>query len=74
ILLVGCYVVNLGYIALTVAQWGHVDDAVEMMGVLSERIAVILFALAWLHYQNIGVLMIWARFKHRQTPTGIPNN
>jgi hypothetical protein len=67
ILLVGCYAVNLGYIALVVAQWEPITTVQEMLGTLSRHIAVILFALAGLHYQNIAVLLIWSRIKQRTT-------
>lgn len=68
ILLVGCYVVNIGYIALVLSLWEPVTTVPQMLGVLSQRIALILFTLAGLHYQNIAVLLIWSRVKQRQTP------
>lgn len=61
ILLVGCYAVNLGYIALVVAHWEPITTVQVMLGTLSRHIAAILFALAGLHYQNIAVLLIWSR-------------
>ena len=67
ILLVGCYVVNIGYIAIVLSLWEPVTTVPQMLGVLSQRIALILFTLAVLHYQNIAVLLIWSRMKHRQT-------
>lgn len=67
ILLVGCYVVNLGYIALCVAQWEPITGVEHLLGVLSGRIATILFTLAALHYQNIAVLLVWSRIEqHRK--------
>ena len=68
VLLVGCYAVNAGYIAVVIGQWQPVHSVTEMLGVLSQRIAFILFALAWLHYQNIAVLLLWSRFKYRRQP------
>lgn len=66
ILLVCCYTVNLGYIALTVATWEPVLDPLRMIATLSQRIAIILFILAGLHYQNIAVLLIWSRIKQHE--------
>lgn len=66
ILRVGCYVVNAGYIAVVLSLWEPVTTIPQMLGVLSGRIALILFTLAGLHYQNIAVLLIWARIKHRK--------
>lgn len=79
ILLVGCYTVNLGYIALVMARWEPVADLPRMLAELSQRIAYILLTLAGLHYQNIAVLLIWSRFKQRAEqdrlyrPTKTPN-
>ncbi len=67
ILLVGCYVLNAGYIAVVLSLWEPITTVPQMLGVLSERIALILFTLAGLHYQNIAVLLIWSRIQHRQT-------
>ncbi len=69
ILLVGCYVVNAGYIALVVSRWEPVTSLPQMLDVLSRHIASILFSLAGLHYQNIAVLLIWSKVKHRQQQT-----
>ena len=66
ILLVGCYVVNAGYIALVISDWEPITSLPQMLDVLSQRIALILFSLAGLHYQNIAVLLIWSKVKHRQ--------
>ena len=65
ILLVGCYVVNVGYIAIVLSLWEPVTSVPQMLGVLSQRIALILFTLAGLHYQNIAVLLIWSRVRAR---------
>jgi len=66
ILRVGCYVVNAGYIAVVLSLWEPVTTLPQMLGALSQRIALILFTLAGLHYQNISVLFFWSRIKHRQ--------
>lgn len=66
VLLVACYVLNAGYIAVVLSQWEPIHTVPQMLGVLSGRIALILFTLAGLHYQNIAVLLIWARIKHRK--------
>lgn len=65
ILLVACYTLNGGYIALVIGDWEPILTITQLIGVLSQRIALILFILAGLHYQNIAVLVIWSRFKHR---------
>lgn len=69
-LVVGCYMVNLGYVALVVSAWEPVHTAGRMLSVLSGRIALILFTLAGLHYGNMAVLFLWSRLKqHRPLAT-----
>lgn len=67
ILLAACYTLNVGYIALTITDWPAITSAVQLLGALSAHIAAILLVLAWLHYQNIAVLLIWSRIKQRQS-------
>lgn len=64
-LLIGCYVLNIGYIALVLSQWDRVESVYQMLGMITERFALIVFTLAFLHYMNISVLLVWAR-KYRQ--------
>jgi hypothetical protein len=66
ILLVGCYTVNAGYVAVVVAAWEPVTDVPQMLATLSTRIAIILFSLAGLHYMNITVLMVWSRIVRKR--------
>lgn len=63
ILLVGCYTINLGYIALVMRDWEQVNSIEHLIATLAQRMAVIVFALAALHYQNIAVLLVWSRMK-----------
>ena len=67
ILLVCCYTINLGYIALVMGDWERVTSIEHLIGTLAQRMSVIVFALAALHYQNIAVLLIWSRIKQRRT-------
>lgn len=69
VLLVGCYVVNAGYIALVVGRWEAITTVPGMLGTLSHHVAAILFVLAGLHYTNIAVLLIWSHFKHSKAHT-----
>lgn len=66
ILLVGCWVVNIGYVALVVSIWEPITTVPQMLGVLSGRIALILFTLAGLHYMNMTVLFIWSRIASKK--------
>ncbi|MCB0768917.1 MAG: hypothetical protein KDC00_00745 [Flavobacteriales bacterium] len=68
ILLVGCYLVNLGYIALVMADWEDVITTEQLLGTLGQHMGTIILVLAGLHYQNITVLLTWSHFKHRHKP------
>jgi hypothetical protein len=67
ILLVCCYMINLGYIALVMADWERITSIEQLLGELVHRMAIIILALAGLHYQNIAVLLIWSRIKQKRT-------
>lgn len=69
ILLAGCYVVNLGYIALVLADWESIADLPHLLTTLTRRMALIILVLAGLHYQNIAVLLIWSKLKQRREHT-----
>jgi len=76
VLLVGCYTVNTGYVALVLAHWDPITGWPQMLGVLSHRIALILLSLAGLHYTNITVLLLWSRIvraRHHAAPHSTPN-
>lgn len=64
-LLVGYYLVNLGYVAFSIGFWPRITDTLELIELLAERTAWITISLAVMHYLN----MIWVRlaknlFKH----------
>lgn len=67
VLLVGCYTLNIGYVALVISSWEQITTVLQLLGTLSQRIALILFTLAGLHYMNITVLLVWSYLKHRRT-------
>lgn len=66
ILLVCCYTLNLGYIALVLSDWERITSIEQLLGELVHRMAIIILALAGLHYQNIAVLLIWSRIRQRR--------
>ena len=46
ILLAGYYLVNLGYLAMSIYDWKQITDVFEMLNLLSERIGLIVLVLA----------------------------
>jgi hypothetical protein len=73
VLLIACYTLNLGYVALVISIWEPIVSIEQMIMVLTARIALILLSLAAIHFTNIGVLLIWRRLRARdlvsQQPT-----
>lgn len=53
LLLIGYYLVNLGYAVLTISDWNAVNSIVEMINSLTFIIGKIMLLLALLHFNNI---------------------
>lgn len=56
LLLVGYYLVNIGYSAMTLISWKNISTIEQLTEVLSAKIASIAFILSFLHYLNIFIL------------------
>ncbi len=65
ILLVLYYLVNMGYVTVTLLQIGEVIDIVQLLEHLSLRIGLILFLLGSLHFNNIIMLQLLSKKKHK---------
>ncbi len=66
ILLVGYYLINLGYCFWIVSQWKTLDSVKIMLNSLSETIGIIVLGLGLMHYLNILVLSIIGK-REKQT-------
>lgn len=53
LLLVGYYLVNLGYLAISIKGWPVIQSHNEMIKILFQQTGIILLALAVLHYNNL---------------------
>lgn len=56
VLLVGYYLVNIGYAATTLITWKQIFTIEQLIEILSVKIATIAFILSFLHYSNIYIL------------------
>ncbi|MDX2360561.1 MAG: hypothetical protein QNK23_07125 [Crocinitomicaceae bacterium] len=63
LLLVGYYLVNIGYAILMVERWPNVTSVGQVFNELSGRIGLIVMLLAFLHYFNVAILSIAHREK-----------
>ncbi|WP_298760331.1 hypothetical protein [uncultured Psychroserpens sp.] len=53
LLLIGYYLVNLGYAVITLAYWETITSVPLMLNTLSEHLGIIIIGLALLHYNNV---------------------
>ena len=56
LLLIGYYLINLGYAVITLAYWETVVSIPQLLNTLSEHLGVIIIGLALLHYNNVFLL------------------
>lgn len=64
-LLIGYYLLNLGYLTMSLSIWQRLNDLVEVIEYLSIRVAIILTVLGVMHFFNMTVIWWYGR-KHRQ--------
>jgi hypothetical protein len=64
-LLVGYYLVNIGYCIATLRIWEKISFVTELIEILSLKIGIIIFTLGLMHLFNITVLLITER-KYRK--------
>jgi hypothetical protein len=62
LLVVGFYLLNLGFVTLTMQTLGNVDSAKQALQVLSVKIGEVLLVLGALHFANLAV---FARLRGR---------
>jgi hypothetical protein len=62
LLVVGFYLINIGYVTLALRYGAHPADAAEVMEYLSTKVGLVLVVLGAMHFFNIYVI---ARFRHR---------
>lgn len=61
LLLLGYYLVNIGYSFVALNQLPEVNSAAALIEVLSRQIGLLIILLAALHYCNIALLLRWKR-------------
>jgi hypothetical protein len=61
LLLLGYYLVNIGYIAISVADWPYIENGAMALQYLFSKIGLILLALGLLHITNIIVLFLLSK-------------
>lgn len=68
LLLVGFYLLNVGFVAVALRYGGQVHDTQEAIEYLSLKVGVILLVLGVMHFFNLLVLSRWRTRGLRQRP------
>ena len=55
-LLIGYYLVNLGYVTMSLSIWARLETLEEFFDFLSMRIAIIMVVLGVMHFVNMAVI------------------
>ncbi|NBL63606.1 hypothetical protein GV828_00140 [Flavobacterium sp. NST-5] len=56
LLLVGYYLVNIGYCAMTLINWSKIETLLQLTEIIAIKTALIIGILGFLHYLNIFIL------------------
>lgn len=55
-LLLGYYLLNLGYCAITILSWEKIETINQLIGIIAYKTSIILFIIGILHYLNIFMI------------------
>ena len=55
-LLIGYYLVNIGYSAMTLVNWEIIQSTEQLIEIITTKTGIIVLALSILHYTNIYIL------------------
>lgn len=61
LLLIGYYLINIGYAIITISYWETVNNVAEIISSLTFSLGKIILILAVLHYNNI----FWLQLTHK---------
>lgn len=56
LLLIGYYLLNIGYCSVTIISWDRIETSLNLIEVLSTNVAIIILVIAIMHYFNIIML------------------
>lgn len=66
LLLVGYYLLNLGYASFSISSWPQIDSIETLCSYLSDHVGFIIFMLAMIHYFNLIWLLLYSRYINRK--------
>lgn len=56
VLLLGYYLLNIGYCAMTLISWQKITSSTQLIETIGTKTAIIVFIISVLHYTNILIL------------------
>ena len=74
LLVVGFYLINIGYVTLALKYGAAATNAQEALENLSTKVGLVLLVLGFMHFFNLAVFTRMRKrgLQHRQTPPAIP--
>src|SRR5690349_11659898 len=69
LLVVGFYLINIGYVALALKYGAKVADAPQFLEALSTKVGLVLVVLGVMHFFN---LFVFSKMRRRSLPPQIP--
>ncbi len=61
VLLAGYYLLNIGYCAVTLVQWGTIESRTQLVETIAIKSAMIICIISVLHYFNIFIITNYIR-------------
>jgi hypothetical protein len=55
LLLIGYYLINIGYAAITLKFWEQIETYIQLINIVSTRLGIIIIFLGIMHYFNLWV-------------------
>jgi len=75
LLVVGFYLINVGYVALALATSQFISNTRQAIELVSSKIGVVLVVLGVMHFFNMWVLnRLRMKARHRTSPPQLPAN
>ena len=65
LLLIGYYLVNIGYAFISIIKWEHISSSHQLIEEISLRTAYIILLLTLMHYINIASIALWSYYKNK---------
>lgn len=66
LLLLGYYLLNLGYVTIMISQWPSISDRYTMIGFVASKIGRIVITLGCMHYVNMLSIYLYKKFNHQK--------